>query len=120
MAGSIREFGFCVPVLARSAGDIIDGHLRLKGADKLGMTEIPVIVCGDLTEAQVKAFRLLVNRSVTWAEWDPELSALEMLDRRNPDLIHRRDRPRPLCLYLENQKMRHGRAADPFRIGRCR
>jgi DNA modification methylase len=85
MAASIREFGFKVPVLARSSGDVIDGHLRLKAAEKLGLTEIPVIICDDWTEAQVKAFRLLVNRSVTWADWDPELLSLEMVDLRNLD-----------------------------------
>ena len=85
MAASIREFGFKVPVLARSSGDVIDGHLRLKAAQKLAMSEIPVIVCDDWTDAQVKAFRLLVNRSVTWADWDPELLSLEMLDLRNLD-----------------------------------
>ncbi len=85
MAASISEFGFKIPVLARSSGEVIDGHLRLKAAQKLGMTEVPVIVCDDWTEAQVKAFRLLVNRSVTWADWDPELLSLEMLDLRNLD-----------------------------------
>src|SRR6476620_11333402 len=85
MAGSISEFGFKVPVLARSSGDVIDGHLRLKAAEKLGLTEIPVIICDDWSEAQVKAFRLLVNRSVTWADWDPELLSLDMLELRNLD-----------------------------------
>jgi ParB-like chromosome segregation protein Spo0J len=85
MAASISEFGFKVPVLARSSGEVIDGHLRLKAAEKLGLTEIPVIICDYWTEAQVKAFRLLVNRSVTWADWDPELLSLEMLDLRNLD-----------------------------------
>src|SRR5258705_13696257 len=85
MAASIREFGFKVPVLARSSGDVIDGHLRLKAAQKLGLPEIPVIICDDWSEAQVKAFRLLINRSVTWADWDPELLSLEMLDLRNLD-----------------------------------
>src|SRR5258706_9611346 len=80
MVASIREFGFKVPVLARSSGDVIDGHLRLKAAEKLGITEIPVILCDDWTDAQVKAFRLLVNRSVTWADWDSELLSLELLD----------------------------------------
>ena len=65
MAASISEFGFKAPVLARSSGDVIDGHLRLKAAQKLGMTEVPVILCDDWTDAQVKSFRLLVNRSVT-------------------------------------------------------
>src|ERR1035438_6299201 len=75
MCGSIKEFGFRIPVLACEDGEVIDGHLRLKAARKLGMTEIPVIVCDDWTEAQVKAFRLLVNRSVQWARWDDELPA---------------------------------------------
>jgi ParB-like chromosome segregation protein Spo0J len=80
MVASIREFGFRVPVLARSSGEVIDGHLRLKAAEKLGMTEAPVILCDDWTDAQVKAFRLLVNRSVNWADRDMELLSLEMLD----------------------------------------
>jgi len=78
MCSSIREFGFKVPVLARSDGEVVDGHLRLKAARKLGITEIPVILCDEWTPAQVKAFRLMVNRSVTWAGWDEELLALEL------------------------------------------
>jgi ParB-like chromosome segregation protein Spo0J len=80
MVASIKEFGFKVPVLARSSGEVVDGHLRLKAAEKLGISEIPVILCDDWTDTQVKAFRLLVNRSVTWADWDMELLALEISD----------------------------------------
>ena len=36
MCSSIREYGFKIPVLARSNGDVVDGHLRLKAAHKLG------------------------------------------------------------------------------------
>jgi DNA modification methylase len=78
MVACIHEFGFKIPILARSNGEIVDGHLRLKAAQKLGLDEVPVILCDEWTEAQVKAFRLLVNRSATWAEWDSELVALEM------------------------------------------
>jgi len=85
MVASIREFGFRVPLLIRSSGDIVDGHLRLKAAQKLGMTELPVILCDDWSDAQVKAFRLLVNRSVTWAEWDEELVALELEELKELD-----------------------------------
>jgi DNA modification methylase len=85
MCGSIREFGFKIPVLARSDGEIVDGHLRLKAARKLGITEIPVILCDEWTPAQVKAFRLMVNRSVTWADWDAELLALELQDIQDAD-----------------------------------
>ncbi|MGA2137085.1 MAG: DNA methyltransferase [Bryobacteraceae bacterium] len=84
MCASIREFGFKVPVLARSDGTVVDGHLRLKAARKLGswpggdITAIPTILCDEWTDAQVKAFRLMVNRSVTWADWDDEMLSLEL------------------------------------------
>jgi hypothetical protein len=78
MCSSIREFGLKIPVLARSDGTVVDGHLRIKAARKLGSwpggdtTGIPVILCDEWTEAQVKVFRLMVNRSVTWADWDED------------------------------------------------
>jgi len=80
MAESIKEFGFTVPVLAKSDGTVIDGHLRLKAANALQLETVPVIVADHMTEAQVKAFRILVNRSVAWAEWDVELLKLEFDD----------------------------------------
>jgi DNA modification methylase len=85
MCGSIREFGFKIPCLIRSDGEVIDGHLRLKAARKLGITDIPVILCDEWTPAQVKAFRLMVNRSATWADWDEELLRIELLDLRTSD-----------------------------------
>ena len=85
MCGSIREFGFKIPCLVRSDGEIVDGHLRLKAAHKLGIDEIPVILCDEWTPAQVKAFRLLVNRSTTWADFDEELLALELQDIQEAD-----------------------------------
>ena len=85
MAASIQEFGFKIPVLARSGGEVVDGHLRLKGASKLGLTEIPVILCDEWSDAQVRAFRLMVNRSVTWADWDEELLALELQELQESD-----------------------------------
>ena len=78
MIESIREFGFKIPCLVRSNGELVDGHLRLKAALKLEMAEVPVILCDEWTTAQVKAFRLMVNRSVTWAEFDDELLSLEL------------------------------------------
>ena len=85
MCGSLREFGFKIPVLARSDGEVVDGHLRLKAARKLGLTELPVLLCDEWTPQQVKAFRLLVNRSATWAEFDEELLALELQDLQAAD-----------------------------------
>src|SRR4051794_21413122 len=83
MVASIREFGFKIPVLARSTGDVVDGHLRLKAAQKLKLDAVPVILCDEWSEAQVKAFRLMVNRSVTWAEWDEELLSLEFSELKD-------------------------------------
>jgi ParB-like chromosome segregation protein Spo0J len=82
MAGSIREYGFKVPVLARSDGEVIDGHLRLKAAASLGMESVPVTLCDDWTEAQVKAFRLMAYASARWAPLDRDLAKLELLDLR--------------------------------------
>ena len=77
MAASIREFGFSIPILAKSDGEVVDGHLRLKGAVALKMESVPVIPCDRWSPAQVKAFRLMANRSVTWAEWDMEIDRQE-------------------------------------------
>jgi DNA modification methylase len=85
MAASIKEFGFKIPCLVRSDGEVVDGHLRLKAAIKLGLTELPVILCDEWTPAQVKAFRILVNRSVTWADWNEELLALELQELQGLD-----------------------------------
>jgi ParB-like nuclease domain len=62
MVASISEFGFRIPLLVSAAGEIIDGHLRLKAAQKLGFTEVPVIVCDDWAPQQIRAFRLMANR----------------------------------------------------------
>src|SRR6185295_18367465 len=85
MCASITEYGFKVPCLARSSGEIVDGHLRLKAAIKLGIVEVPVILCDEWTPAQVKAFRLMVNRSVGWADWDDDLLKLEFGDLKALD-----------------------------------
>src|SRR5580698_10019170 len=85
MCSSIREFGFKIPVLARSDGEVVDGHLRLKAARKLRIAEVPVILCDEWSAAQVKAFRLMANRSVEWAAWDDELLALEIQDLNEAD-----------------------------------
>lgn len=85
MAGLIKEFGFKVPVVIRSDGEVVDGHLRLKAARQLGMEQVPVVLADEWTPAQVKAFRLAVNRSAEWAEWDEELLKLELADLKLED-----------------------------------
>src|SRR6266567_1229819 len=78
MVASIQQFGFKIPILARTSGEIVDGHLRLKAAQKLGMDEVVVILCDEWSEEQVKAFRLMVNECHNWALWDLKLVALEV------------------------------------------
>jgi len=88
MCDSIQEFGFRVPVLATTNGEILDGHLRLKAAQRLKLESVPVIIGDGWSDAQIRAFRLIVNRSVTWAEWDWDLlrAELESLQQSQFDL----------------------------------
>lgn len=78
VAAAIREFGFRVPILAKSDKTIVDGHLRLKAAKKLGLETVPVMLCDDMTDAQIKAFRISVNRVAEEADWDDELLRVEL------------------------------------------
>jgi hypothetical protein len=78
MVAAIKEFGFRIPIVAMSSGEVVDGHLRLKAARALKMKAVPVALADDLTPAQIKAFRLLANKSASWAAWDERLLALEL------------------------------------------
>lgn len=82
VASSIKNFGFKGPIVVDKNYEIINGHTRLKAAKKIGMKEVPVIVATDLTEEQIKAFRLADNKTAEIAEWDDELlkTELEMID----------------------------------------
>lgn len=72
VAASIREFGFKVPIVVDTEGVIITGHTRREAAISLGMKTVPVIVADDLTEQQIKAFRLADNKVAEIAEWDDD------------------------------------------------
>ena len=85
MVVAIETYGFKVPIIAMSNGEVVDGHLRLKAALRMGLDEVPVILADDLTPAQIKAFRLLANRSASWAQWDDELLRQELEDLRLDD-----------------------------------
>lgn len=85
MVSAIREFGFRIPIVAKSDGSIVDGHLRYKAALEMGLQTVPVALADELTETQVKAFRLLANRSANWAEWDDDLLKLELEELQAED-----------------------------------
>ena len=80
MAQAIVEFGFRIPIVARSDGLVVDGHLRLKAARLLGLETVPVVLADELSETQVRAFRLLANQSANWAEWDEARLSAELQD----------------------------------------
>ena len=70
----IQEYGFKVPVLARSDGTVVDGEFRIQAAAVLEFDRLPVILCDDWTPDQVRGFRLAVNKLPEWTEWNlPEL-----------------------------------------------
>lgn len=78
MVKTIKEYGFLVPVLVKSDGKVVDGHLRLKAARKLGMPDVPVIKVDHLTELQIRALRININRTAELADWDEDLLRKEM------------------------------------------
>lgn len=78
VASSIREFGFKVPIVIDKNNVIVAGHTRLKAAEKLGLSEVPCIMADDLSDDQVKAFRLADNKVAEFAGWDFELRDSEL------------------------------------------
>ena len=78
VANSIKEFGFKVPIVIDKNGVIVAGHTRYKAAQELGLEKLPCIIADDLTEEQVKAFRLADNKVGELAEWDFDLLGEEL------------------------------------------
>lgn len=75
---SIKQFGFKVPIIIDKNNIIVTGHTRLKAAQKLGLKEVPVIMADDLTEEQIKAFRLADNKVSEYSIWDNKLLLEEL------------------------------------------
>ena len=88
VAKSIKQFGFKVPIVIDKDFTIVAGHTRWLAAQKLKMTEVPVIVADDLTPEQLRAFRLADNRTAEYSTWDEPLLAEEIaaLDEAEFDL----------------------------------
>lgn len=85
VAASIKEFGFRVPIVVDKDSVIICGHTRLLAAKQLGLQQVPVHVADNLTPAQVKAYRLMDNRSHEETDWDLELLGTEIEELRGLD-----------------------------------
>ena len=78
VAESIKQFGFKVPIVIDKNNVIVAGHTRYKASKKLGLKEVPCIVADDLTEEQIKAYRLADNKVAELAEWDFDLLGEEL------------------------------------------
>jgi ParB-like chromosome segregation protein Spo0J len=85
VASSIRSYGWQQPIVVDREGVIIVGHTRLLAAKQLGLTQVPVLVAADLTPQQVKAYRLMDNRSHETTLWDIEKLGDELLELKSED-----------------------------------
>lgn len=86
VAASIREFGWQQPIVVDRDGVIIAGHTRYKAAKKLKCDTVPVVVADELTEDQVKAYRLADNKTGELAEWDTALLGEELAELADFDM----------------------------------
>ena len=80
VAKSIKEFGFKVPIIIDKNNVIVAGHTRYKASLELGLEEVPCIIADDLTDEQIKAFRLADNKVSEKAQWDFNLLDLELAE----------------------------------------
>lgn len=78
IAASIREFGFLNPIIVDGKNGIIAGHGRVMAAQKLGLTDVPVIEAAHLTDAQKRAYVIADNRLALDAGWDDDLLRIEL------------------------------------------
>ncbi len=88
VAESIRQFGFKVPLVIDRNNEVVCGHTRLRAARRLHIKEVPCVVADDLSEEQIKAFRLADNKTAEFAEWDFDLLNGELLDIKSIDMCN--------------------------------
>ena len=88
---SIEEFGFKVPIVIDKNGVIVAGHTRYKASQELGLETVPCVVADDLTDEQVKAFRIADNKTAEKASWDLDALKTEMEELEEIDGIDMRD-----------------------------
>lgn len=86
VASSIKNFGFNQPIAIDSNNEIIAGHTRYKAAKKLGIKEVPCVIIDDLTDEEVKAYRLADNKVAEKATWNKELLVEELASLGDMDM----------------------------------
>ena len=85
VANSIKEFGFQQPIVVDKDLVVVVGHTRLKAAEQLGLTEVPVVIAENLTPEQVQAYRIADNKTGEIAEWNYDLLPIELRDLQEKD-----------------------------------
>ncbi|UKI33660.1 MAG: ParB N-terminal domain-containing protein [Lentisphaeria bacterium] len=85
VAKSIKEFGFQQPIVVDKDFVVVVGHTRLKAAEQLGLTEVPVVIAENLTPEQVQAYRIADNKTGEIAEWNYDLLPIELRDLQERD-----------------------------------
>lgn len=80
VANSIKEFGFKQPIVIDNNGVIVAGHTRYRAAQQLKLKTVPCVIADDLTEEQIKAYRLADNKTAEIAGWDFPLLDMELAD----------------------------------------
>lgn len=124
VANSISQFGFKVPIVIDSSSVIVAGHTRYKAAVKLKMETVPCIVADDLTDEQIKAFRLADNKVGESSQWDIDLLAdeldgisdLDMSDFGFLDIDMRKD---DLALDLDDNKPQQEKEIQTCHCPKC-
>lgn len=86
VAKSIEQFGFKVPLVIDKNNVIVAGHTRYKAAKELGIDTVPCIIADDLTDEQIKAYRLADNKVSEKAMWDFEMLGAELDELVNFDM----------------------------------
>jgi hypothetical protein len=86
IAASLQQFGFVNPIIVDDEGEIIAGHGRVAAARQLGLTEIPTITLGHMTEADKRAYRIADNKLAELAGWDASILKTEFVDLASVDI----------------------------------
>lgn len=86
VANSIHEFGWQQPIVVDKDNVIIAGHTRYKAAQSLGLKEVPVVVASNLSDQQVRAYRLADNKTAELADWDTKKLDEELQDILDIDM----------------------------------
>ena len=86
VANSIKQFNFQQPIVIDKNGVIVAGHTRYKASKKLGLEKVPCIIADDLTDEQIKAYRLVDNKVSEKSEWDFDLLFDELSEILDVDM----------------------------------